>query len=199
MTHDTLIKLICAAHVAIFVSAFTILINFSSFSSGFRSWRGDIEEILKNSKRTLAVNLGEKLKAILENAAGTTTSIILYDDYCETPVSPTEGENYHNTLFDFINDKAHEMAHYRSLLLIHKAYSFWVIYLSCTTLILMVVELLLVALIGYYGILKGETISNLRIVISFIISGIGIVFSFVGLVFLFINHNKGINGRGCND
>ena len=136
MTHETLIKLVCGAHVAILGSAFTILIKFSSFPSGFRNWRNDIEEILKNAKRTLAVNLGEKLKPVIGNAGTTTTGILDADgDYCENEVSPTEGENYHNALFDFINDKAHEMARYRSLLLAHKSYSFWAIYLCFTTLV----------------------------------------------------------------
>lgn len=200
MTHETLIQLVCGAHVAILGSAFTVLIVFSSLSSGFRSWRNDVEESLKNAKRTLAVNLGEKLKPIIENATTTTTDILGLDgSYCETPVSPTEGESYHNALFNFINDKAHEMARYRSLWLAHRGYSFWGNYLSVTIVILMVVEILSLASISYYGILKEQIISDTLIMISFTISGIGIIICFLGLIFLLINHSKGINGRGCND
>ena len=199
MTHETLINLVCVAHAAIFGSAFTGLIKFSSFSSGFRNWRNDIEGILKNAKRTLAVNLGRKLKPIIDNATTTTNILDSDGSYCETPVSPTEGEIYHNTLFDFINDNAHEMARYRSLWLAHGAYSFWARYLSYTTIILMVVEIITLALIGYFGILKEQNISDTLITISFTISGIGIIICFLGLYFLLINHNNGINDRGCND
>lgn len=200
MTHETLIQLVCGAHAATFVSAFTVLVKFSSFSSGFRNWRNDVEEILKNSKRTLAVNLGEKLKPILEKAASATTNILVLDDsYCETPVSPTEGESYRNTLFNFINDKAHEMARYRSLWLAHKAYSFWASYLSYTIAFLMLVEILTLALIGYYGILKEQIISDTQIIVSFTISAILIAICVVGVIPLLINHNNGIKDRGCND
>ncbi len=200
MTHETLIQIVCGAHVAILGSASTALFMWSSLSNGFRNWRNDVEESLRNSKRNLAVNLGEKLKPILENAATTTTNILSSDgSYCETPVSPTEGESYHNAIFNFINDKAHEMARYRSLWLAHKAYSFWGNYLSFTIVPLMVVEILILALIGYRGILKEQIISDTLILISFTISGIGIVICFFGIIFLLINHSKGINNRGCND
>lgn len=200
MTDETLIKLVCGIHIAICVSAFAVLVKFSSFSSGFRSWQNDIEGILKNVKRTLAINLGEKLKSILENAGTSPMNIIVTDEtYCEKAVSPTEGENYRNVLFDFINDKAHDMARYRSLWLARKSHSFWAIYLSWTISILIAVEMVIVALIGYYGVLNGKSISDLRISVSFIISCIGIVICFWGLILLLINHNKGINIRGCND
>ncbi|MBW8000688.1 MAG: hypothetical protein FVQ80_01530 [Planctomycetes bacterium] len=200
MTHETLIQLVLGSHAAILGSAFLGFIRFSSFSSSFRDWRNDIEETLKSVKRTLAINLGEKLKPILENA-GTTTINILDSggNYCEAEISPTAGESYRNTLFDFINDKAHEMARYRSLLLAHEAYSFWASYLSCTIIILMVVEFLTLAIIGYFGILNGENISDLLIILSFSISGIGVIVCFFGLIFLLINHNKGLKNRGCHD
>lgn len=200
MTHETLIKLVCGTHATILVSAFTVLIKFSSFSSSFMNWRNDVEETLKNIKRTLAVNLGEKLKPILKNAGTTATNILGSDgSYCETAVSPTEGESYHNALFEFINDKAHEMASYRILWLAHRDYSFWASYLSCTIVILMAVEIITLALIGYFGILNGQIISNFLIITSFTISGIGFIICFLGLIFLLINHNKGIKNRGCND
>lgn len=200
MTHETLIELVCGSHVAILGSAFLVLIKFSSFSSSFMNWRNDVEETLKNAKRTLAISLGEKLKPILENARTITTSILDSDgSYCETEVSPTEGESYLNTLFDFINDNAHEMARYRSLLLAHRACSFWASYLSCTIIILMAVEVITLALIGYFGILNGKNISDLLIMVSFSTSGTGIIICFLGLIFLLINHNKGIKNRGCND
>ena len=200
MTHETLIKLVCAIHVVILGSAFTVLIKFSSFSNSFMNWRNDVEETLKNVKRILAVNLGEKLKPILKNVGTTTTNILGLDgSFCENEVSPTEGENYHNALFDFINDKAHEMARYRSLWLAHRHYSFWAIYLSWTILILMAVEIIIIALIGYFGIINGQSISDILIKISFTVSGLGIIICFLGLIFLLINHNKRINNRGCND
>ena len=200
MTDETLIKLVFAGHAAILGSAFLVLIKFSSFSSSFMDWRKDVEETLKNAKRTLAINLGEKLKPILENVGTITTSILdSTGSYCETEVSPTEGESYLNTLFDFINDNAHEMARYRSLLLAHGAYSFWASYLSCTIVILMAVELVMLALIGYFGILNGKDISDLLIELSFVMSGISIIICFLGLIFLLINHNKGVKNRGCND
>ena len=200
MTHDTLIKLVLGSHTAILGSAFLVLIKFGSFSSSFMDWRNDVEETLKNAKRTLAINLGEKLKPILENVGTITTSILDSDgSYCETGVSPTEGESYLNTLFDFINDNAHEMARYRSLLLAYGGHSFWARYLTCTIVILMVVEVVTLALIGYFGILNGDHISDLLIMLSFLISTTGIITCFLGLIFLLINHNKGIKNRGCND
>ncbi len=164
------------------------------------NWRNDVEEILKNVKRSLAVKLGEKLKPILENA-GTTTMDILdaNGSYCEKAVSPIEGENYHNALFDFINNNAHEMARYRSLLLAHRAYSFWARYLSCTIVILMAVEAVMLALISYYGIFNGKTISDILIMLSFWASGTGAIVCFLGLIFVLRNHNEGIKDRGCND
>lgn len=200
MTYEAFIKLVCVIHLAILASAFTVFIKFSSLSSGFRSWRNDVEETLKNVKRSLAINLGEKLKPILANAGTTTTAILdASGSFGEKAVSPTEGEDYRNALFEFINDKAQEMAQYRSLLLSHKAYSFWAIYLSCTLLILMPVELVMVGLIGYFGVLKGQNISDIRITISFAIAGVGVVICFLGVIFLLINHNKGLNARGCHD
>jgi amino acid transporter len=200
VTPEILTKLVIASHVAILISAFTVLVKFSSLSSNFMNWRSDIEETLRNIKRKLAVDLGEKLKPIIENTDTIATSILGPDgNYCETAVSPVEGENYRNTLFDFINDKAHEMARYRSLLLAHMAYSFWARYLSYTIVVLIVVEAVISALIGYYGILNGKNISDILIKISFLVSGIGIIICFLGLVFLLINHNRGIRNRGCND
>jgi len=200
VTRETLIQLVCGGHAAILVSAFVVLIKFSSFSSSFISWRNDVEETLRNAKRTLAIKLGEKLKPILENVRTITPNILDSDGgYYETEVSPTEGESYRNTLFEFINDNAHEMARYRSLLLAHSAYSFWARYLSYTIGILMAVEVVMLALIGYLGILHGKNISDPLITISFSISAIGIIVCFFGLIFLLINHNKGIENRGCND
>ena len=200
MTHETLIKLVCGSHLAILGSAFVVLIKFSSFSSSFMNWRNDVEETLRNAKRSLAIKLGEKLKPILENARTITTNILDSDgSYCETEVSPTEGESYHNILFEFINDNAHELARYRSLLLAHRAYSFWARYLSCTILILMAVEVVMLALIGYFGILNGKNISDILIKLSFWASGTGAIICFLGLIFLLINHSKGIKNRGCND
>lgn len=200
MTYETSINLVCAAHIAIIVCAFTFLINFSSFSSGFKSWRSDIEETLKSSKRTLAVNLGEKLRPIVENADKTSFDILdATGNLCEKKVSLTDGESYHNALFAFINSDAHEMVRYRTLLLAHKSYSFWAKYLSVTLIILMTVELLIVVAIGYHRILKELIISDTKIIISFTPSVIGIIICLSGVVFLFINHNKGITSRGCND
>ncbi len=186
--------------MAILASAFIVLVKFSSFSSSFMNWRNDVEETLKKVKRTLAINLSEKLKPILKNAGTITTSILGSDgSYCETEVSPTEGESYLNTLFDFINDNAHEMARYRSLLLAHSNCSFWASYLSYTIVILMGVEVVTLALIGYFGILNGNNISDIQIKVSYLISAIGVIICFLGLILLFINHNKSIKKRGCND
>ena len=63
----------------------------------------------------------------------------------------------------------------------------------------MAVEVVTLALIGYFGILNGENISDLLIIVSFLIPAIGIIICFLGLIFLLINHNKGIKNRGCND
>lgn len=200
MTHETLVKLVFGAHGTILAAAAYAFLNFSTYSNKFRNWQNDVEEALKNLKRTLPVSLSKILKPILERS-GTTTKNILdsYGNYCETEVEPTEGEGYLNALSNFVDDNANEMARYRSLLLTYRAYSFWATYLTWTILILGVLETTILALIGYFGILKGDNISDLLITVSFSISATGIIICFLELIFLLINHNKGIKNRGCND
>jgi hypothetical protein len=200
VTHETLINIVLGAHFAILSAAFAVWLYFSIFSNNYRNWRNDIEDALRKLKRDIAVSLSEKLKPILKNAGAATNNILDSNgNYLEKVVDPTEGESYLNALFGFINDKTHEMARYRSLFLTHNACSFWAAYLTWSVLILMVLEIIILTIIGYYEKLDGNNISDLQIKVSFSISGIVILFCFLGLVFLIINHNKGIKNRGCND
>jgi hypothetical protein len=200
MTPETLIKFVFGAHSTILASAVYAFLNFSTYSNKFRNWQNDIGEALDNLKRTLPTSLSKVLNPIIQRS-GTTTKNILDSsgNYCEVDVDPTDGEGYLNALSNFINENANEMARYRTLLLTYRAYSFWATYLSWTIMILGALEITLLALIGYFGILKGKNISDLLITVSFSISAIGIIICFFGLLFLLINYNKGIKNRGCND
>lgn len=200
MTQETLVNLVFGGHVAILIAAFVVFLNFSTYSNRFRNWQKDVEETLRNLKRNLADSLSEILKPIFESSGANTKSILdSSGNFCETKVEPTEGESYLNAISNFVDDSTHEMVRYRLLFLTHRAYSFWATYLSWTILILEVLEIGILAGIGYFGILKGNNISDLLIKVSFSISATGIIICFLGLIFLLINHNKGIKNRGCND
>lgn len=192
MTHAQVVTISVGAHVGVLTLATLSFFKYGFRSDEFRIWLEDTDKALKNMRRRISASLGEKLKPVFESADRVVVSEILdaQGAYSERNVDPRGSEDYRNALFDFVENNAEEMAHYRSLMLARASWRIWTRYLSWSILTLMAIEAVIVATIGVDK-LGRCTLPDWCVYWSFVPTGCAVASCFCGLVFSLFHHNKG--------
>lgn len=193
MTHGQLVTLAIAAHSGVLTLVVFGFFKYGFRSSEFRTWSEDTDESLKNMRIRIAIALGEKLKTVFDNAGRVILSEILdaYGEYSEKDVDPRGSEDYRNALFDFVEHNAEEMVDYRSLLLTHSRWKFWIKYLSWSIFFLMVLESLILVIVFGIDKLGDHCLPDWLVCWSILPTALLIGSCFCGLCFSLFYHNRG--------
>jgi hypothetical protein len=193
MTHEVLVNGATAGHVCVLTLAVFAFLKYGFRSGDFRTWFDDTDKTLQNMRRRISAGLDELLKPIFGGAGRVVRSNILDGDgkYYEEAVDPMASEDYHNALFDFVENEADVLPDYRSLLLTRSAWQFWTRYLSWSILILMISEAASIGLIGGVDKLGGYSLPNLFIHGSILPTVFIVLSCFCGLCFSLFYHNRG--------
>jgi len=145
MIHADLVNIAFGAHGGVAGLAFLGFIKYGLWASEYKDWQTNSKKAMHHAQRLLAVELGERLNPVLNDAGRVVLSEIVdaYGSYREKEVDPTKSEDYRNALFDFVEGNVGEMARYARLLRIHALATFWRKALTWTIFILLSVQALL--------------------------------------------------------